>query len=110
MQKKIKLYGKSRSIPLFKNKLAVLSWVIRGKIRKTILINLKERCIPSDLVAILAGKDNRKSSSYYSQVSRGLAELERAGLIKCLNPEEKTGRFYILTKRGLQLFKELKKP
>lgn len=50
--------------------------------------------MPSEIVKKVFGKT---SNTYFNVVSRALAELESAGLIKCLNPKEKTGRFYHLT-------------
>lgn len=107
MPKIRKLYGKSRTIPILKRTIDLCSWVIRGKTRKIILFQLEERKTPAEIVAALAGKESKKSGSLYAQTSRGLAELEGAGLVKCLNPKEKTGRFYELTKRGRQILKEL---
>lgn len=106
MQKKRKLYGKSRTIPVLKTELELCSWVVRGSMRKVVLLNIKKRVIPSEIVKHLAG-EQRKSSSQYAQVSRALAELESQGLIKCLNPKEKTGRFYHLTRKGSDILKKL---
>jgi hypothetical protein len=53
----------------------------------------------SEIVEKLS-QGKRKSLSYYTQVSRALA-----GLIKCLNPKEKTGRFYSLTNSGNKMKK-----
>lgn len=75
--------------------------------RKFILFHLKKRTTPSEIVKQLAGEHGRKSASYYAQVSRGLAELKAKNLIKCLNPKEKTGRFYTLTKKGKRILKEI---
>lgn len=49
--------------------------------------------MPSQLVEKLAGKIKRKSLSYYAQVNRAIAELQAQGLVRCLNQDEKTGRF-----------------
>ena len=104
---KQKLYGKSRTIPILRTDLQVLSWLVRGNIRKFVFFKIEKRTTPSEIVEKLAGSE-RRSDSHYAQVSRALAELEAQKLIKCLNPEEKTGRFYELTKRGENIKKELK--
>ena len=107
MPKKKRLYGKSRTIPVLKTELETLSWLRRGKVRKFVFLHITGRTMPSDIVEMLAGKDKRKSASYYSQVSRALEELETQGLVKCLNPREKTGIFYQLTKLGKEVRKQL---
>jgi len=106
MAKKIKLYGKSRTVPVLKTDLGVLSWLLRGKMRKEVFMIVNDKTMPSQVVKQLAGK-GRKSSNIYIQTSRALAELEVEGLIKCLNPKEKTGRFYSVTKLGKKIKKEI---
>ncbi len=107
MSQKQRLYGKSRTIPIIKTTLLALSWIKRAKVRKLIFLNIKKRTLPSDMVRLLAGVNERKSASYYTQVSRALAELEAQGFIRCLNPDEKTGRFYQLTPKGAKIKKFL---
>ena len=102
-----KLYGKSRTVPILKTNLQILSWLIRGSVRKFVFSEIEKRITPSELVEKLAGSERRRSESHYVQVSRALAELEAQKLVKCLNPKEKTGRFYELTKRGKNIKKEL---
>ena len=104
---KKKLYGKSRTVPILNTSLELCAWIARGRIRKFVFFCLKKRSIPAEIVNQLAGEHGRKSASYYAQVSRALAELEAQNLVKCLNPKEKTGRFYQLTKKGLRILKEL---
>jgi DNA-binding transcriptional ArsR family regulator len=105
MIRKKKLYGDSRTIPLMKTELQVFSWLKRGKIRWFVFTNIKENTLPSEIVEKLS-QGKRKSLSYYAQVSRALAELESAGLIKCLNPKEKTGRLYSLNTKGQQILEK----
>ena len=107
MLNKQKLYGKSRTVPILKTNLQFLSWIVRGHIRKFVFLKINKRITPSEIVEKLAGSERRRSESHYVQVSRALAELEAQKLVKCLNPNEKTGRFYELTKRGKNIKKEL---
>lgn len=109
MPKKKRLYGNTRTVPILKTPLEFCSWIIRGGMRKFVFFHIKNRTTPAEIVRGLAGESGRRSTSHYAQVSRAIAELEAQGLIKCLNPEEKTGRFYELTKRGFSILKELKK-
>ena len=107
MATKKKLYGKSRTVPVLKSKIEMLSWIKRGKTRILVFKNIQNKVIPSDIVKILSSGSGRKSSSDYAQVSRALAELESVKLILCLNPDEKTGRLYQLTTKGEKLRQEL---
>jgi DNA-binding transcriptional ArsR family regulator len=77
-----------------KTDLQIISWLKRGKMRLFVFENIKDKTLPSEIVEKLS-KGKLKSQSYYAQVSRALAELESAKLIKCLNPKEKTGRLYV---------------
>jgi len=104
MSKKKLIYGTSRSVPKIRDELHLLSWIERGKLRKQVFLKITDKMMPSKLVEELSGK--RKSASEYVQVSRALKELESQGLVKCLTPKEKTGRFYILTDKGKELRKE----
>ena len=108
MSKKKKIYGESREISIFKTNLELSSWVLRGKFRKEVFFKVGSRTMPSELVEQIS-KDKRKSASDYTQVSRAIEELEAQGLIGCLNPKEKTGRFYRLTAKGISLKKFLKR-
>lgn len=103
---KKKLYGKTRTVPILKSKLQILSWIVRGRVRKFVFTNIKRRTTPAELVDKLTGREKRRPESHYAQVSRALAELKLQGLIQCLNPNEKIGRFYELTKKGKNAQKE----
>ena len=107
MPKRKKLYG-DREIPLFNTNLELSSWLLRGKFRKEVFFKISGRTMPSEIVEQVS-KDQRKSASDYAQVSRTIEELEVQGLVSCLNPKEKTGRFYQLTEKGMNLKKFLKK-
>lgn len=107
MPKKIKLYGSSRTVPAFRKTDDILSWIRRGKMRMFVFLNITEMTMPSDIVELLKQKEGRKSASHYAQVSRAIQELETLGMITCINPKEKTGRLYKLTKHGQIVRKNL---
>ncbi len=73
------------------------SFVIRAKNRKKILQALSKYKTPTQL----AGELNLN----LSHISRALKELEKAGLIECLTPNEKVGRIYTRTKLGEEITK-----
>ena len=42
-----------------------------------------------------------------SAISRAILELEKKGLIRCLSPMEKRGRFYQITKKGKDILNNM---
>lgn len=43
---------------------------------------------------------------HLSQVTRNLGELEKKGLVKCMNPSLRKGRLYSTTEKGKKLLRE----
>lgn len=81
--------------------LELVSWILRGSQRRVIFRILKERrMIPAEIYQE-ALKINPKITR--NSVSDVLRELKKKGLVKCLNPKEKKGRIYELTKEGKKL-------
>ena len=68
--------------------LGMYSWIKRGKQRREILIHINGPETPTDVA--------KKSGYSLNHTSRILNEFKRHGLVKCLNPEQKTGRLYEL--------------
>jgi predicted transcriptional regulator len=68
------------------------SWVKRGKQRREIIVQIGEKETPTEIAG--------KSGYSLNHTSRILNEFRKQGLIKCLNPKEKTGRLYELTEKG----------
>lgn len=69
-----------------------LSWVKRGKQRREIIVHIKNTQTPSEI--------SKKSGYSLNHTSRILNEFKRRGLVRLLNPKEKTGRLYQLTANG----------
>lgn len=78
----------------------LISYVVRGKVRLSILNALGRPMTPTQLAKLL--KNHR------STISRTLLNMEKKGLVKCLTPKEKTGRLYTLTDKGKKLTKKVK--
>ena len=76
-----------------------VSFVSRGKIRKKVLENISEPITPTELSA--------KIKTHRSTTSRAILALEGRGLIKCLTPNEKLGRFYQISGKGKKVLKLL---
>ncbi len=71
--------------------------VKRGSNRLKVFLALEDNMMPSDLVRNIYGK---YSVTSFNIVSRALKELTELKLVKVLNPDEKTGRIYVLTEKG----------
>ncbi len=76
-----------------------LSWVLRGKQRRTIIKSMNGTKIPTQI-----SKDSGLSLNHTSRVLR---QFEKKGLVKCLTPREKVGRLYKLTARGESVRREM---
>lgn len=79
----------------------IISFVNRSKNRKLILYKLTEPTTPTRLA--------KQLNLHRSVTSRSLIDLEKVGLIKCLNPQSKKERYYNLTKKGKLILASIKK-
>ncbi len=73
----------------------LVSFVSRGKVRKKIMINLDKPMTPTELA--------EKIKTHRSTTSRSLLILEEKGLVKCITPKEKMGRYYDITSQGKKI-------
>ena len=77
-----------------------IGYIVRSKYRKDVFLNSKKAIRPSQIA--------KKLDLRLTHVTRALRELKTKGLIKCLNPKERIGRFYILTKKGESVLNKVK--
>jgi predicted transcriptional regulator len=70
-------------------------WIIRGKQRKKIIKVMGKTKIPTEI------KEETKIS--LNNVSDVLREFKKKKIVKVLNPQEKTGRLYKLTLKGMRI-------
>lgn len=82
-----------------KKSLDLYSWVIRGTQRIAVIKVLDRPKTPKQL--------SQETKLKFSNVSDVLNSMKKKSLVICLNPKEKTGRLYQLTKKGLQISKLL---
>jgi len=75
-----------------RDEIGKLSWVKRGKQRREIIVHLKNTQTPSEI--------SKKAGYSLNHTSRILNQFKKHGLVKLLNPKEKTGRLYQLTSSG----------
>jgi DNA-binding MarR family transcriptional regulator len=76
------------------------SLVVRGELRRRVLIVLY-RCASSPSLLSLTLKKNRAS------VSRALSYLKKLRLIECINPEDKKGKVYVITEEGKKIAEQI---
>ena len=79
----------------------LISYIVRGKVRLSILNVLDKPMTPTKMAEQL--KNHR------STISRSLIDMEKRGIVKCLTPKEKTGRLYTITKKGKIILEKIKK-
>jgi len=72
-----------------------VSFILRGKHRKDMLKLLKEPKTPTQI--------KEETKLHFNVVSRTILELEKKGLVVCLNPTQKLMRFYQITSKGGEL-------
>ena len=73
-------------------------WVYRGRQRKAIIKALDKAKTPTQI--------KEETNIKVTNVSDVLRAMVKLGLAKCLNPEDKLGRFYELTKIGKEVRRE----
>lgn len=94
-----------QTISVFMKDLELLAWVARGSQRREIIKVMIGMKIPAQIYKE-ATKLNPKITR--NSVSDILREFVNKGIAKCLNPKEKKGRFYTLTKKGKEIVKRLR--
>ena len=81
---------------------ALYAWLKRGKRRNSILNELKKSDKP------LTTNDISKNLNIaISQTSFTLGELTEKKLVECLNPTDKIGKLYRITKDGQEILNEI---
>jgi len=74
------------------------AWVKRGKRRQQTLTIFNKAAHPLTINDI-----HEKSKIAISQASATISELEQNSLIECLNPKDKIGKLYQITKEGKEI-------
>ena len=78
-----------------------LSWIKRGKQRREIIVHIEDKETPTEIAG--------RSKYSLNHTSRILNEFKRKGIVRLLNPRQKTGRLYELTDKGNLIKDALKK-
>jgi len=75
------------------------SWVIRGKQRREIIRHIRDADTPTII--------SNRSGYSLNNTSRVLNEFAKRNIAQCLNPKQKTGRLYALTRKGKAIKEKL---
>lgn len=77
------------------------SWIIRGRLKRKVIFALNK---PKTATML-----SRELKTHRSTISDILIQMEKKGIVKCLDPKEPYNRFYELTKKGKGVLKEVEK-
>ena len=72
-----------------------VSYVAASKTRKSIMLKLETPRTPTFLA--------KELEVNLANISRALTELEEKGIVVCLTPEQRVGKIYSLTKKGIKV-------
>lgn len=75
------------------------SWVMRGRQRRKILKALNKPKLPTEL--------KNEAEMSLTNVSKILRSFRARDIVKCLTPDNKTGKIYALTVKGEKLREEM---
>jgi DNA-binding HxlR family transcriptional regulator len=76
-----------------------VSWILRGRLKRRVLIVLDK----PKTASILA----KELKTHRSTISDILIQMEEKGIVECLDPEQPYNRYYKLTSKGIDLHKEI---
>lgn len=79
-------------------------WVKRGKQKRAVMMVMEKPMFPSEIQKKAKTINPKLSLNNTSDIVRSFTEH---GLAHCLNPKEKIGRLYELTKKGKRVRKEI---
>lgn len=81
-----------------------ISYILGSPLSRKILVCLSESEKPIAPLQIA-----KKTNIARSNVSTKLGHLSKRGLVRCINPEVRKWRFYVITKDGEAVLREIKK-
>jgi len=73
----------------------LVSFVVRGSVRRKVLKGLLRPNTPTELA--------KELGIARSSVSRTIQEFEKIGLVECLTPDEKMSRYYRTSEKGKEI-------
>lgn len=78
-----------------------ISWILRGKIKKEVLLALDKPKTATSL--------SKELDTHRSTISDILIQMEEKKIVECLDPKQPYNRFYKILKKGEDIIKEIKK-
>ena len=76
-----------------------VSWILRGRLKHKVIIALNK---PKTATIL-----SKEFNTHRSTISDILNQMEKKGMVLCLDPEQPYNRFYKLTKKGEKILKEI---
>jgi len=73
----------------------------RNRVKAKILYSLHKPKTPTQI--------SKELKIHRPSVSRILLEIQEKGFVKCINPEDASGRFYALTEKGKKVLGDYKR-
>ncbi len=77
-----------------------VSFILKSKKRKDLLFLLEKPRTPTQL--------SKAMNSSLSNISLKLKDMSDQGIVKCVNPENRKGRIYVLTEKGKGILEKIK--
>ena len=87
-----------------KEEVKLLSWILRGSQRREIIKVIDKPKIPAQIYKESIRLNPKITRNSVSDVLRAFV---RKGLVKCINPNERKGRIYVLTPKGEKIRKKI---
>ncbi|MGI0081103.1 MAG: ArsR family transcriptional regulator [Nitrososphaerales archaeon] len=78
-----------------------VSYVIRSKTRKLVLMHLESEKTPTIL--------SKELHISMPNVSRALAQLRQKGLVDCMTPRARVGKIFVVSNKGRSVLEKVRK-
>lgn len=82
-----------------KSELELAGFIIRSNYRKKVFLMIENPIRPSEIA--------KRLNIRLTHITRELREMKKRKIVECINPKERIGRLYQLTKDGKRLKQEM---
>ena len=81
----------------------LISWIMKADRRLIVMKTIDDNNL------IKASDIATKTGRSLQNISLAIRELDKYGLVKCITPEKSTWKRFIFTKKGIDIYKKIKK-
>ena len=81
----------------------LISWIMGADRRLIVMKTIDDNNL------IKASDIATKTGKSLQNISLAIRELEKYGLVKCITPEKSTWKRFIFTRKGIDIYKKIKK-